>query len=502
MRPLENPSIVAALEAVQHALRWWGILVAGAVVGLALGVATYRALPKEYQAATKIFVQPSQIPQAYVRSTVTDNMATRVAALQEGVLSRPYMMRIVEEVFGRPDSPEATQKLVNAIRSRIVTEVLHFDRREGAGLFAISFRDPDPERAAKVANMLAQLYIDENVKTRTGQAGQTAATLKQLADEVLAQLEERDQVLAGFRAEHLYELGDHMQANLQLLRARQTDLENNEQALAAARDKLGLLRTQRAEMALVVGGDGGGGGGPGARLARLREQRQSLEARYTEDHPAVRRVQQEIAALEEQLANLPQDEANAEEPTDLSPVGLEMRATERNIARLEQEQQRIRREIARYQRRIERTPQVQQEYDELSKGRDVLLAKYREYQAKYTDAVGSLRVEESRKGEQMRIVEAAAPPRKPVSPPQLPLYGLAAAVGMALVAIPLFWRYVVSPRIESRTGLSQVADVPVLVTIDAAAWPVQARARRRRALINAVLTIAGLVVLTSTVLAG
>ncbi len=104
-------------------LSWW-IVVAGRRLGLAGGVVALHYLPKTYEASTTIFVAPQQIPQEFVRSTITDDMSIRLGSLREAMLSRPYLSKLIEQTFGKTQNAEDLERLIQTMRSRIEVKVI------------------------------------------------------------------------------------------------------------------------------------------------------------------------------------------------------------------------------------------------------------------------------------------------------------------------------------------------------------------------------------------
>ena len=56
------------IEIVQRRWRW---LTIGALLGLFIGVSTWWVLPRKFVASTSILVEPQEVPESYVRSTIT-----------------------------------------------------------------------------------------------------------------------------------------------------------------------------------------------------------------------------------------------------------------------------------------------------------------------------------------------------------------------------------------------------------------------------------------------
>src|SRR6185503_481226 len=218
-----------AFEILDDVLRSWWTVVAGICIGLAAGVVAMHYAPKKYEASTKIFMAQPKIPTEYVRSVVTDDTALRLAAVKEAVLSRPYMLRLIETTFGAPESEEAAENLMNDVRGRMEVTVL-----PNLFVFVLSYRDSDPKRAANVVNTLADLYTKQNSQFRAERAKETTETLQGFAHDAKSELQAKDKLIADFKAQHLYDTAEQLQANLQLHASRQKDLETTTRALESA----------------------------------------------------------------------------------------------------------------------------------------------------------------------------------------------------------------------------------------------------------------------------
>lgn len=480
-------NLTMVLEIVDRVLRSWWTLVAGACLGLAGGFVAVDHLPKIYQANTTIFVTPPQIPEEYVRSTVTDDMAARLIAIKEAVLSRPYMEAIVLKHYGTPSTPEDLERKVGSVRGRVDVDTPRIDRRRGerGGVFRVKFRDTDPVRAADIANELADRYIEENVRFRTTQAEGTAEMLEELAataQEELRQLEER---VAAFKAAHLYETQEHWDANLQFLAGAQSRLEVNTRNLEDREEERDTLIAQRAQASLDAGLV------PGidpatARLNRVRQEYEDLRSKYHDDHPDVRSKKRELEELEAAARRrVAEGGEGGSFPAGMTPLDVKIDAAEREIARLESENERIEKDIAEYQRRLSKTPLIEQQLAELTKPLEAKEEQYQEYRRKAEDAKGSQRVEESEKGERFQIIEEARPPAIPISPNPPFILAIGLAAGLALFVGPIVLRAVLLPVVGSEAGLKDaLEEVPVLISIPRVRTEAVVHARRRRVMAN------------------
>ncbi len=483
-----EPRNLVALELLERVLKSWWTLVGGACIGLAAAVAVLHVLPKTYEATTKIFVAPQKIPSQYVTSTVTDDMATRLSVLQEAVLSRSYMLKLIEQTYGVQENEEQVDLLMLEIRSKLRVKVT-----QPANLFELTYRDSDPERAAKVVNILTDLYIKQNAQVRATRAAETTETLDEMAAEAQERLLEKEKQIADFKSEHLYETSDYRDANLRLLDTRQRDLEAKETALGTAQDRLQQLQAQQG-LGVVSGPTS-----LAQQEATLKTELAALRLRYSEEHPDVKAKKRELELL---LAGggapseAPADESGRTSPAT-SRASLDIQSQERVAERLAAEVQKTRAELALYQRRIEMTPHVEQQLTELSKGYGVLVKQYEDYRTKAELAKGSQRIEDSQKGQQFEVIDMAARPTLPVQPLPPVIYGLGLLCGLLVFVGPLVASTALRPVVCSQAGLEALWEVPVLAAIPRIATRDTLRAERIRSAQNWGLSLLSAAVLAS-----
>ncbi len=449
---------------------WWTV-VAGACFGLAGGMVAVKYLPKTYRASTKILVTPPQIPQELVRSTVTDTMAARLATIQESMLSRPYMVKLIEQTYGLPKSERELDTMIRRTKGAVTVTVTRYpvSQNLSASMFELSFNDSDPKRAAEVVNTLTALYIEENIRFRTTRAEDTTKMIGTLGEDTRNELIAKEKLITAYKEQHLYETPEQLEANLALLESRNRDLESNRKAVEAASDQLQLLRSQaQASMtdssitAVVPGADP-----TTQRLALLHREYDGLRSRYSDEHPEVRAKKRELDDLQASLGKTgATDQATSDSAsTPPGPFDLPIRAQEKEIARLRDDQKRLRADAAVYTARVEATPRVQQHLAELTKGLDALTAQYNDYHRNVQSARGSQTVEEAEKGEQFNLIEKAVPPTIPASPIPLIVNGAGIAAGLVLFVLPVLAKAFLLPVVRSEEVIGSWADVPVLVSI-------------------------------------
>src|SRR5439155_14430505 len=326
-----------------------------------------------------------------------------------------------------------------------------------------------------------------NSKVRERQASQTTRFLKDQLAEARKRLDAQEARVRDFRARHAGELPQQMGVNLATLERLQAQLHLNSANQLRARDQ--RVRQQGESDAA---GAAGAADTATAKLARRKRELLDLRTRFSDKYPDVIRVKAEIAALERELAG-----TNPAEDPAAAEAGLSEPEAELNA--LKAEEQRLRRDISTYQRRVENSPQREQEFQELSRGFETAKESYASLVKRYEDAQMAENMEQSRQGEQFRILDSAIPAKQPLAPNRvrLLLVGILLSLGAAAAAAVLAER--LDTSFHTFDDLRSFTKVPVLARIPHVATAAEtARLARRRWLATASITLGlALVVLAS-----
>ncbi len=481
---VSKTQILDVLEAVLHS--WWTV-VAGLCVGLAAASVALSLTDPVYETATKIFVAPQRVPEGYIRGTVDDDIAVRLLSLQEAVLSRPYMEKLIATAFSGEATVEGQERLMTKIRSKVLVT------SRGSRYFQIQFQDTDPQRAAHVVNLLADLYIAENARFRVGRAGETSTTLQEIAEEKWVELQQTEKRVSDFRAKHLYTTPEQLESNLQLLSTRTRDLEVNDRAILDAEERLRLAQMQLEWAREPVSTDGTR---PVTRtIEQLERELQDLRSRYSDSHPDVRNKQREIDAFLAAAPPAARDRVDAA-PVN-SPIELAVSSAEREIVRLRAQGERIRRDIVTYERRIDETPRVQQELDDLARGLSTLRDQYEGYLRNVEASEGALKLEENQMGSRFEVIERGTPPTIPITPKPTAYHGAGIALGLLLFVGPLLGRRLLSPLLLSEAGLREILGDGLFVSVPVIDNPRSKRRLRRMRLLNVGLSLLSILLLAA-----
>jgi succinoglycan biosynthesis transport protein ExoP len=512
------------LLAVWRRRKWLAILVFVFPCAAALSLAL--AMPSLYESTAIVLVDRQQVPEDFVRSTVTSALEVRLHTISQEILSRSRLKSLIDR-FGlypalRQSLPE--EALIERMRKDVRLELTGADQRgnqRGSSTisFAISYRGSDPQTVAQVTNTLASSYIEENLKVRERQATGTAQFLKVQLEETTKRLDVQERVVSEFKKRHLGELPGQLQANLATLQQLNEQLRLNTLNQIRAREKRDLLELQLQTVgltpeAVVIGptGDPVVAQDPrAARLARLRQELGELRTRFTDRYPDVQRLQAEITRVEQEIAEAPAPEAPGGKPAatpavaagpTANPAVLRIRQaigeTEAELKVLKDDEKRLRASIVVYDQRVANVPRREQEFLEISRDYETTRELHATLTKRFEEAQIAESMEQRQKGEQFRLLDPAVPGREPAAPRRLQLLAMALALALGLAAGAVVLAEQLDTSFHSLDDLRAFTAVPVLASIPRLVTAADGRQWRRRVVLTGLASLAGVALLAGT----
>ncbi|HDD45357.1 MAG TPA: protein GumC [Candidatus Desulfofervidus auxilii] len=432
-----------------------------------------KTAPNIYQATTLILVESQKVPTSYVRPTVTESIQTQLRTITEQIMSRAYLEKVIKEfnLYSEIRNKFPMENIIERMRKCIKVQV-----KKGRA-FSVSFEDKDPIIAMKVANRLASIFIEENLKVREEMAEGTLLFLEKELERVRKLLKEQEKKISEFRAKHLGVLPEQLEANLRTLDRLQLQLQNVTQSLKVAEETKRQLLQQLSQMenmgSFITIDDTEesiDASYENPTLTELKKQLAQLKLRYTDKHPEIIRLKKLIARFEKEERNKEQRGETETFPESTSPwkaqIEAQLTQLDTEIAQLKAEQKRLKAEIKKYEKRVEITPKVEQQLKELSRGYEVTQKEYQSLLDKKLQAELAANMERKQKGQTFRILDPAKVPEKPIRPnrPKLLLMGLflglAAGVGLVVLVEYLNQSFYKVEDLEKATGLTVIANIP------------------------------------------
>jgi polysaccharide chain length determinant protein (PEP-CTERM system associated) len=459
-------------------------------------------LPAVYQSTAIILIERRQVPAAFVQSTITGGIDYRLQTITQEALSRSRLESLIDrfELYQDLRQRVPLEQVIEHMRKDIFlnqTGGQKGSQDESISSLAISFKGRDPQQVAEVANTIASFYIDENLKAREQQAGDTANFLQGQLEAMKQRQEEEQQRLHQFKERYIGELPEQLQSNLKALDNLNIQLRLNSEKQAQARERREALAQQLAELAglrvpskhtIVVASDPQLNSHVTQR-EKLQQELTKLSRRYGDKHPAIVSLKAEIEALDQLMTpknSTDDDKKNQEQSTRAlqSPYAQQLKkefdTLDAAFKALHTEQQDIQQSTARYQQRVENTPVRDQELQVLQRDYDSAQGLYQSLLKRQEEAKLAESLEQRQKGEQFRLLESAWPPVRPKEPDRrkLLLMGLAGALGLAAGAVVLAEQ--LHPSFHTVDALHAFSQVPVLVSLPYVVTRADIRRRRRQ----------------------
>jgi polysaccharide chain length determinant protein (PEP-CTERM system associated) len=496
---------VERLRAAWGRRKWLAMLVFA--LPCVVAVTTIFSLPTLYRSTVLVMVERQQVPEALVPSTVTSEIETRLHTISQEILSRSRLEALIARFSLYPGERNqvSSEELVERMRSDIRLELRATNttgRPSATTAFALSYRGPNPQTVALVANTLGSFYIEENLKLRERQSAGTADFLKVQLTEQRKRLDELEARVSEFKKRNLGELPQQMQANLSTLENLNIQLRltsDNQIRAAERRDSLTALLAEAASSPQTFGASPGTATEPRAvRLTRLRQELASARTLYTEQHPTVVRLKSEIADTERGPAE-PSGSGTDAAAAASSPFVMRLRealsSVESEARILKAEEQRLRAAIAVYQSRVENTPKREQEFQEVSRDYESTKQLYESLGKRYEAAQLAGSMEQRQKGEQFRILDPAVPSNIPAAPNRMRLLVMSLVLSLGLAGGALMLAETLDTSFHSADELREFTIVPVLASVPRIVTEVDRQRQQRRFRLAAAGAMLGLVLL-------
>ncbi len=447
---------------------------------LALTFAVVSRLPAVYMSEAVILVDSQKIPEKFVEATVASDLEDRIAAIREQLLSSGALKKIIDD-FGLYQKQRANhfeEEILEMMRNDIsitLQPVSGNNKRPGA--FRIGYQGPDPVLVTRVANRLTDLYVDQNLRTREGQAEGTSDFLDGQLREAKTRLDDLESSVSAYKLRFNGELPEQQQSLQGTLARLQVELEANRDAINRTQQNKVILSSnlnaleaslvsQRRALEPAAGGFAQSEtvapqAGPTPRRSSelLQDQLDRLRTRYNDGHPDVIRLRDELEKVrhaEEQAAGAaPSTPASAgtavprvRRPApvvdsaetartreQVAGLRAQLTVTDKELEERNAQQRRILSDIANYQSRIERLPVREQQMSQLTRDYEMSKENYKSLMDKKMAAGMALDMERRQKSERFTVLDRAKVPEKPIKPKRPMLYGGGAGASLVVALL-------------------------------------------------------------------
>lgn len=417
-----------------------GLLVTLALLVMSAAIIASYVLPKKYEAESIVFIEQNVISDLVKGIAITPSMDMKIKAIKVTMLSRSMLLNVIKslDMDLRLKSDQALDGMIEGLQNRIQISL-----DEKKGVFRIAFADKDPVLARDVVNTLTRIYIEENTSTKRKESFEATKFLAEQIEMFKERINKANQEIDRFRAE----AGPTLTSNEVVLRAEN---ENMESQLEGIKTRIHALETSRSLL---------------LRNTPLRQQldQQRLElktirTRYTDNHPAVKKLKSLIAETERQI--------KSGGNSDLSSIygTAEYQGIKIELGALEKTQMNLEAKIEENKEIIKQIPHMRTRLSELERNKQNEVIIYEKLVSRYGQSEVSKEMELQDKSMSFRVLDPAVIPTMHSSPnrPLIILMGIFGGLGFAIGVIILM--DLINPSIKTLDDL-RAFGIPVLAVV-------------------------------------
>ncbi len=525
--------------------RRWPMIIALVTMVLATLLAAF-LWPPTYVSTGTILIEQQEVPVDLVRSTISSFADQRIQMINQRVMTSENLLGIVQKynLYPTERKRRGREKILDLIRNDI-----HFgsikasviDPRQGRPVeatiaFSLSYQSRSPEIAARVANELSSLYLQENLESRRQATDQATSFFVDESDKLSKRIEELDGELAKFKREHINNLPELSGLNLQLaaradddkrdvdtqlraldqqvvfLQAQLVQLSKTSpvysstgERIMASADRLKYLRSEYARASAIYAPDhpdvmrlkremdglatvATDTDADNERVRQLQDaqtQLASARQRYAPDHPDVQKLEKLVATLSQPPAPTPAAapaESKQDQPDNPAYIQLQAQLEAANSERTSLQRKRadLIERATMLEGRLATTPGVERDYMTLARELDGTQQRYKEVRQKQMEAQQAQSLEVDRKGERFTLIDPPVAPEEPASPNRRLILVLGVVLGLGFAAGIAMLMEVLDQRIHGRNEVASLLGIAPLAVIPWIENAAQAAARRRR----------------------
>src|SRR5436190_4298741 len=438
--------------------RRWTIATVAFIAALLVAIASFKMMPI-YEATARLDIEADtpqiqslndlyrQVPtdDAFIGTQIqvleSDNLAQRTIE-QLGLARDPAWALVVGPGNNEPlvQLQASEDRLLGPFKHR-----LHVQRVRHSHVVNISFESPEPGLSAKIANSLANNYIEYNFRQKYDATRQASGWMEQQLDELKAKVEKSQQALVDYERQNvIVNISDKESAVEQRLADLSRDLTNAEGDRVQKESLYELVRSNESQVAFVAQNE---------LLQRLEEKFADLKAQnvdaleqYGPKHPKVERLRSKVDEIQSLI-----DTERRRLVERLRNDYVAARGREKLLAAA----------VAKEKVGVGALSQLLIQHNLLKREFDTNQQLYDSLLQRLKDATVSAGL----RATNIHVVDPARPPKVPVRPQKLFNIAVSLVVGLILGVTLAFVKEALDSSIKSIEEAERVVNAPALAVV-------------------------------------
>lgn len=468
-----------AIKRIRHDIkrawryRWFGAAVAW-VVAIAGGIGV--SLVKDrYEATARVYVDTQTVLKPLMAGLAFQpDIDQQVKMLARTLITRPNVEHLLKSpAIGLEIPPkEIYDRELDRLKDKI-----KFMPSGAGNLFAVSYRDVDPQRARRLVEALLTLFVESGTSEKKRDSAEAGRFIDEQIKSYEIKLTESENRLKDFKVRNFGATGVGKEDHFARVSALSDDVNRlRMETDAALKGRDALARELKSEDPQLPAE-----GLPAAMMpqiqseteTRLESQRRQLDEllrRYTDDHPDVIAARRAIAQLEQRHKEAEaRAAAKGKGTAPTNPVFQRLRIS---LAEAEAKVASLQTQLRMQQARLEqarsmasRVPQAEAELAQLNRDYEILRKNYEQLVARREAASLGVKIDQSSNLADFRVVEPPSVSSRPVFPGKRTLALAVVAAALAAGCVVAFGIARFIPTIDDEIALREAVPRPVLGTL-------------------------------------
>jgi polysaccharide chain length determinant protein (PEP-CTERM system associated) len=490
--------------------KWW--ILGPLFIGWLLVFASTWVIPAKYASESVVLIEPAKVPKDLVAPNVQVDLADRVQSMSTQVLSRTRLLSLIQKFNLYPSYVESPDDQVEKMRDDVKFELIQAPAANGVQelvAFRLTYKASDAAIAQRVNAALTSFFVDENVRASQEQSEATTHFLDTQVRALGQTLADDESKLRAYEAQHDGSLPQQLQSNIQILNGIQSQLTAAQTGRERALQQQTYLNSLQKQYE-ALGDSVDVPSNLDNQLEGARAQLADLQARYTDDHPDIKKLKEAIAGLEklkkqfsaEAKEKLETNNASVAQVQAMTPrvqLQNQIKINKTEIQSFGEQIQRLEQAGQMYQARLNATPAVESEMGDMMRDYGNLKKEYLELLSKKQNSALATSLERQQQGAQFRVIDPPSLPDKPVFPDRFKFSLAAVGVGLAFGVLFGFGSEILDDRIRSEQALNEAVSLPILVDIPTLLTPKEIRAARWKPWLAVAATVVVIILLPSGV---
>jgi uncharacterized protein involved in exopolysaccharide biosynthesis len=222
------------------------------------------------------------------------------------------------------------------------------------------------------------------------------------------------------------------------------------------------------------------------RLQQLESQLADMQGIYGPNHPEIKAVKREIAILKPEVSGLMTEavkiKISEEKPDNPAYINLvtQINAIKMEMEAIEADKKQMLQEINRFQRRIEKAPSVEKQLNALIRDLDSSQTKFRDISNKLMEARIAGELEGKQQADRVSIASSAYLPSEPFKPNRRLILMLGFVSAFVIGSLFVALREGIDNNVRTAEQIMQITGVPVLSSISYIVTTDDRRFKRKR----------------------